>query len=217
MRSDKGPPASRGPHERLATAIVELRNRQEEQVDRHQRLVERLPDWIGKPGTIYLIAAAIAGWTLYNGLASRLGWPAWDPPPFSGLQAVVGVLALLMTATVLATQKRQGRDAEQREQLDLQVNLLAEQKIAKLIALVEELRRDMPDVRDRHDSVAETMAEAADPGALIAAMEGQTPLQAAPSSSKPPEAFGRTAADEPEEREGERPRQSTEGAPGRRP
>ncbi len=64
---------------------------------------------------------------------------------------------------VLNTQNRQGRHAEQRSHLDLQVNLLAEQKIAKLIALVEELRRDLPQVRDRVDHVAEAMKESVDP------------------------------------------------------
>jgi uncharacterized membrane protein len=72
---------------------------------------------------------------------------------------------------VLATQNRQRRSAEERARLDLQVNLLAEQKVAKLIALIEELRRDMPNVKNRRDRVAEAMTQAVDPHAVTTALE----------------------------------------------
>jgi uncharacterized membrane protein len=55
--------------------------------------------------------------------------------------------------------------------LELQVNLVSEQKIAKLISLLEELRRDLPSVRDRVDVVADAMAEAVDPQAVITSLE----------------------------------------------
>jgi uncharacterized membrane protein len=51
------------------------------------------------------------------------------------------------------------------------VNLVAEQKIAKLIALLEELRRDLPIVRDRVDPVADAMAQAVDPQAVLSVLE----------------------------------------------
>jgi uncharacterized membrane protein len=72
---------------------------------------------------------------------------------------------------VLTTQSRQSHAFEQRAELELQVNLLAEQKIAKLIALVEELRRDMPTVTNRVDPLAEQMKEPIDPHAVLSALE----------------------------------------------
>jgi len=80
------------------------------------------------------------------------GWQRIDPPPFFWLQGMVTLSALLMTTLVLITANRQTRNAEERSHLDLQVNLLAEHKVAKLIALVEELRRDLPMVRESHRS-----------------------------------------------------------------
>ena len=76
-----------------------------------------------------------------------------------------------MTTMVLITQNRQTHDAEQRAQLDLQINLLAEQKVAKLIALLEELRRDLPIVQDRVDRAAEAMTEPVDPHAVLSALQ----------------------------------------------
>jgi len=51
------------------------------------------------------------------------------------------------------------------------VNLLSEQKIAKLIALVEELRCDLPNIKNRCDPEAEVMKQPADPQMVVEALE----------------------------------------------
>ncbi|MDZ4697283.1 MAG: hypothetical protein SGI86_19250 [Deltaproteobacteria bacterium] len=55
--------------------------------------------------------------------------------------------------------------------LDLEVNLCTELKISKLIALVEELRLDMPSVRNRVDLQANAMQTTLDPHAILTALE----------------------------------------------
>jgi uncharacterized membrane protein len=72
---------------------------------------------------------------------------------------------------VLVTQTRQQRHSEKRAYLELQVNLTSEQKTAKLIGLLEELRRDMPSVHDRVDLQADAMAHAVNPQAVLTALE----------------------------------------------
>ena len=52
-----------------------------------------------------------------------------------------------------------------------QVNLLTEQKVTKLIHLIEELRRDMPMVRDRHDPQSKALQERTDPLKVLSAIE----------------------------------------------
>lgn len=152
-------------------AIAALHAHAERGVSRYQRTIEVATSFLGRPLFFYFILAVVTFWVGGNLLAPRFHWRQWDPPPFSWLQGMVGLGALLMTTVVLITQNRQGKIAERRAQLDLQVNLLAEQKIAKLIALVEELRRDLPDVQDRHDPEAQAMTEAADPHAVLSALE----------------------------------------------
>jgi uncharacterized membrane protein len=85
-------------------------------------------------------------WTLANVFAERFGWTQFDPPPFIWLQGIVGLSGLIVATAVLIRQSRLGELAEQHAHLDLQVNLLAEQKATKIIQLLEELRRDMPSV-----------------------------------------------------------------------
>jgi uncharacterized membrane protein len=89
-----------------------------------------------------------------------------------------------MTVAILTTQNRVAKLAQQRAQLDLQVNLIAEEKIAKLVALIEELRRDLPSVKDRKDSLAEAMTEAVDLHAVAGELSsmGQTEEADAPES-----------------------------------
>lgn len=52
--------------------------------------------------------------------------------------------------------------------LDLQVNLLSEQKTTKLILLIEALRRNLPMVRDRCDCEAERLQQWTDPHRVLA-------------------------------------------------
>ena len=151
--------------------IIALHTRHEQGVPRHQRVVEAVTDFFGRPAFLYSNIIAIALWILPNVLPSGFGVPQFDPPPFSWLEFTISTGSLLMTAGVLIKQNRQEKLAEQRAQLALQLNLLSEQKVAKLIALIEELRRDLPNVKNRYDPEAEMMKEAADPHAVMEALE----------------------------------------------
>ena len=162
-------------------SVASIRARAEQRLDRHQRMMEVLTAALGRPRTVYVTLSFVVGWVAFNLVTPKLfGWQRIDPPPFFWLQGMVALSALLMTTLVLITANRQTRNAEDRSHLDLQVNLLAEHKVAKLIALVEELRRDLPMVRDRIDREADAMQEAVDPNAMIEALEG--PLEGEPPS-----------------------------------
>jgi uncharacterized membrane protein len=153
-------------------SISELFANAERRVGRHQLAIERMTDAIGRPMTAYLLALAVVAWVLVNTLAPKLGmFAAFDPPPFGYLQAGASAAALLMTVTILTSQNRVAKLGQQRAQLDLQVNLIAEEKIAKVVALVEELRRDLPSVRNRRDSLADAMTEAVDLKAVASELD----------------------------------------------
>jgi uncharacterized membrane protein len=160
-----------------------LVSRAERDITRHQRVVERFTRLIGRPRTLYIVAFVVIAWAAFNLEAPRLGLARLDEPPFFWLQGVVSLGALLTTIMVLTSQNRQLQVAQQRAHLDLQVNLLAEQKVAKVIALLEELRRDLPNVVNRRDSVAEKMQEPVDPAAMASAIE-QSLNQAANSAGR---------------------------------
>ena len=151
--------------------IAELHKRAERAVPRHQRSIEALTAILGRSSTVFLISGGVVLWVALNVSLPLVGIRPPDPAPFASLQAVSSVGALLMATMVLATQNRQRKPAEERERLDLQVNLLSEQKLAKLIALLEELRRDMPNVAHRVDPVADAMTKAVDPHVVADALK----------------------------------------------
>lgn len=151
--------------------IAALHARAESQINFHQRTIETVTANLGRPLFLNLVLLFVGGWVLVNVFPQRFGLQRFDVPPFFWLDSLISLGALLLTIIVLITQNRQARLAERRAELDLQVNLLAEQKVAKLIGLVEELRRDLPSVKNRVDPEAEAMQEAADPHAVLAALE----------------------------------------------
>ena len=143
-----------------------------------QRALDRTTAWIGRPRFIALLSVTIVAWVLANLFLLAGGGHPWDMPPFGWLQAALSVLALYVTLFILATQRRADELAGYREQLTLELAILGEQKSAKIIALLEEMRRDNPLLKNRVDEEAAQMAVAADPQAVLDAIkESQVLLQ----------------------------------------
>ncbi|PSB25331.1 DUF1003 domain-containing protein [Stenomitos frigidus] len=151
--------------------IVALHAKAEQDVPRLQRRVEAVASFFSRPLFLFGILFVVAAWILANLLLQRAHLPTFDAPPFNLLELVLSCGSLLIATGVLIKQERQEKLAEQRTQLILQLNLISEQKIAKLVALLEELRRDLPNVQNRPDPEADVMQQAADPQVVMAALE----------------------------------------------
>jgi uncharacterized membrane protein len=126
---------------------------------------------IARPAYLMGILVFSVAWMGFNLICPRYGVTPFDPPPFQWLEMLVSFVALVTTTVVLIAQNRQARFEQQRAHLDLQVNLLTEQKVTKVIHLLEELRRDLPMVKDRHDPQATLMQERADTAQLASALD----------------------------------------------
>ncbi|MBS1108621.1 MAG: hypothetical protein H6Q88_613 [Anaeromyxobacteraceae bacterium] len=148
--------------------IADLDRASEGRVTRHQHLIEVITFHLGRPRTLYSFLILVAAWVGVNTLLPGLGW---DRPPFFWLQGLLALVSVTTTTVVLITQNRSMRRAERRSQVELHINLLAEEKVGKLVALLEELRRDLPSVRDRPDSQAEAMSRGTDVREVIDEVE----------------------------------------------
>jgi uncharacterized membrane protein len=152
-------------------AVAKFYAREERKISRSRNVIERTSEFVGRPIYLGCILAFVALWTLANVFANRFGWVQFDPPPFYWLQGIIGLFGLIVGTAVLIRQNRLARLAEQHAHLDLQVNLLTEQKSTKIIQLLEELRRDLPSVANRHDAEVEEMQKPTDPHAVLNAIE----------------------------------------------
>jgi uncharacterized membrane protein len=128
-----------------------------------------LGKFVGRPLYLVALVGAIGLWVGVNLIATP--GHQWDPAPFELLDGAMTLISLLTTTIVLIAQNRQVKLEQQHTQLALQVALLTEQKVTKVIFLLEELRRDMPMVRDRRDAHAEALQESADTGKVVAALK----------------------------------------------
>jgi uncharacterized membrane protein len=144
-------------------AILALHNADELAMTRHQRAVERVVQMFVLPAFLLSIVTGILVWIGWNLKISLSGEKPWDPAPFPMLQTTVSIVALLMSSLIIITQHRQGKIAERNAHLDLQVNLLVDQKVAKIIQLLEEMRSDSPHLRNRIDLEADEMQIAVNP------------------------------------------------------
>jgi len=152
-------------------AITDYYKREQQRSGPAQRLLERLGDAIGRPVFLGAIVVFVALWILVNVMPERIGIAAFDPPPFAILETIVSLAALLITTIVLIGQNRLAKLEQRRGHMELQVNILTEQKTTTIIRLLEELRRDLPMVRDRHDADAATLQQPTDTTQILTALE----------------------------------------------
>jgi uncharacterized membrane protein len=92
----------------------------------------------------------------------------------SWMQGAVALAALYMTVFILATQRREDELANRHEQLTLELAMLSEQKAAKIISLLEELRQDHPEIQDRVDKEAAAMSSPAESRSILEALKHHT-------------------------------------------
>lgn len=151
--------------------ILAFYSNDEQKISASQRVLEAISGSVGRPlylGAIVLLAAL---WIFANVMAHHLGFAELDPAPFFWLQGLVSLGALLTTTVLLIKQNRLAKLEERRAHLELQVNLLTEQKTTKLINLMEELRRDLPMVRNRDDPEAAALQQPTDAVQVLAELD----------------------------------------------
>lgn len=128
-----------------------------------QRLANHLTEVLGRPVSLAIIFGLIIAWMVGNYVAQLSGSTAFEDFPFPDLAFVATVGGLLVVLLILTSQRHDEELADKRARLTLQIAVLSEKKIAKVIQLLEEQRRDNPLLASRHDPEAELLASSADP------------------------------------------------------
>lgn len=149
--------------------------REDAKISGVQLLIERVSSFFGSPAYFAFAVTFILLWIAVNLWGAAAGWEHFDEPPFFWLQGIVSSNALLLTVAVLIRQNRMGQLAEHRAHLDLQINLLTEQKVTKVLQLVDELRGEFATLRGAPSEDAEVaeLTKPADAEALLHAIKKQ--------------------------------------------
>jgi uncharacterized membrane protein len=182
---EKSPAGSRGENE--AQRIEELPGATKENLELLERFehretaaisgmrarIEQVSKFLGSPSYLIFTALFIIAWVSVNLWGVHLGWRHVDEPPFFFLQGLTSANALLLTIAVLIRQYRMAQSATHRSHLDLQINLLTEQKVSKLLQIVADMQRELTAIRPRPDSEVEDLKKPADAGAIMHAIKGK--------------------------------------------
>jgi uncharacterized membrane protein len=156
--------------ERNIRALVA--HRQEEQVNRtrQERIADAVTAFTGSMRFVYIHLLMFGLWIFIN-----LGWlpiiPKFDPS-FVVLAMVASVEAIFLSTFVLISQNRMAALADKRAELDLQVSLLAEHEVTRLITLVAEMAERMGIDQARDPELTE-LARDVKPEKVIQTMEAE--------------------------------------------
>jgi uncharacterized membrane protein len=133
------------------------------------RAAAAIARFCGSMTFVWIHVALFAAWIGYN----TLPWfQHFDPYPFTFLTLIVSLEAIFLSTFILISQNYDMRISERRNQLDLQINLLAEQENTKTLQMLERIAKkvgahlsDDPQVRaleeaTRPDSLAEQIEDA---------------------------------------------------------
>ena len=133
-RPSPRPPGVSSVVERNIQALSERRAREEAQASTQERIAELITRFTGSMLFVYIHLAIFGFWIIAN-----LGWipgvPKWDES-FVVLAMWASVEAIFLSTFVLISQNRMQAAADKRADLDLQISLLAEHEITKLVTLV---------------------------------------------------------------------------------
>ena len=114
---------------------------------------ERVSDRItGVAGTLMFVAAHAAGllaWVLWNALAPQT--LRFDPYPYGLLTFIVSLEGVLIATFVLITQNRMAAQNDQRDRLNLEVDMLAEQEMTLVLRMLAHISDRVGAPLDAHD------------------------------------------------------------------
>lgn len=141
----RNPPSVResglaGVLERNVEAILARRRAEERRQSVPERVAERITSFVGSMRFVLLHAVAFGAWVAVN-----LGWtplPRFDAD-FVKLATFASVEAIFLSTFVLITQNRMAAAADKRADLDLQISLLSEHEVTRLVRLVARIAERM--------------------------------------------------------------------------
>jgi len=120
--------------------------KQEAEFLEKRTLSERAGDRVaGFAGTLTFVAChalLVLAWILVN-TRGFAGIPRFDPFPFSLLGLVVAIEAVFLSSFILMRQNRMAKRADRRDHLHLQIDLIAEKEITKLLQMVRAISTHM--------------------------------------------------------------------------
>ncbi len=154
--------------DRNIRALLARRRQDDERKALEDRIADRITGFTGSMTFVYVHLVIFGLWIVIN-----LGWippvPRFDPS-FVILAMAASVEAIFLSTFVLITQNRMAALADKRADLDLQISLLAEHEVTRLISLVRAVAERMG-IEASHDPELSELARDVRPETVLDKME----------------------------------------------
>jgi uncharacterized membrane protein len=154
--------------ERNIATILEIRQDFERGKSLQDRVADVLTAFSGSMVFVYLHAVWFVVWIALN--RGWFGIKPFDPFPFGLLTMIVSLEAIFLSTFVLVSQNRMSLLADKRADLDLQINLLAEHEITRILTLVDAMAKKMG-LEERCDPDVEELKRDIAPEVVLKEME----------------------------------------------
>jgi uncharacterized membrane protein len=155
---------------RNINALLNRSQEEEKRKTRGERIADAITGFTGSMTFVYIHLIIFGIWIIWN-----LGWLGLKPfdPSFVVLAMIASVEAIFLSTFVLISQNRMNAQADKRAELNLQVNLLAEHEITRLIQLVTAMAKKM-DIPESYDAEIDILAKDVQPEKVLETMEKHT-------------------------------------------
>jgi uncharacterized membrane protein len=124
--------------ERNIRTITRLRLQTARERRVQDRLADAMTSFSGSMLFVYLHIGWFGAWLLVN--TGRVGLPPFDPFPYGLLTMIVSLEAIFLSTFVLISQNRFSDEADRRAELDLQIGLLAEHELTRVLQMLDAIQ-----------------------------------------------------------------------------
>lgn len=121
--------------------IINSRQAAASQRTGEERLADSITDFSGRMYFVYFHILWFGIWILIN--LGYFGIKPFDPYPFGLLTMIVSLEAIFLATFVLISQNRLSAEADRRADLDLQIGLLAEHELTRVLKMLDEIQDKM--------------------------------------------------------------------------
>jgi len=172
------PPA---PVERNVATIARLEQAALEQQTRSERISAAIARFCGSLSFVLVHLGLVAAWIIINQPSSPY---RFDPYPYFLLVTLVAIEALLVSAFVLMNQNRMTVLAERRAHLTLQINLLAETEMTKVLNMLRVLTEHLQVPGAEADDEERELAQPTEVENVVRVLDEALPSQKTVTSNR---------------------------------
>jgi uncharacterized membrane protein len=157
---------------RLARIIkqnIDIISKHRQSLARQRSFQERLADVItetsGRMSFVYFHVIWFGFWIIFN--LGIFGNQPFDPFPFGLLTMIVSLEAIFLSTFVLISQNNLSAEADRRAELDLQINLLAEYEMSRVLKMLDAIQ-DKMGIENDSDSELQDLEQQVHPEDVLA-------------------------------------------------